>query len=294
MKLYVVDGTFELFRAYYSFPSTLTSRGREVGAVRGLFRSLASLLRNPEVTHVACAFDHVIESFRNDLFAGYKTGAGIEPALLDQFSLAEEASRALGIVTWPMLEFEADDALATAAARFANSVEQVVICSPDKDLCQCVDGDRVVCLDRMRERSLNELGVVEKFGVSPASIPDYLALVGDTADGIPGVPRWGAKSAATLLAHYQKLENIPVFARDWAVQVRGAEKLALELSTRRADAQLYRTLATLRRDAPIETNLEDLRWTGPDPAQLSSLQDELEESGLGERARALLATRQRC
>jgi len=289
VKLFVVDGTFELFRAYYSFPPSKTQAGQEVGAARGLFRSLVALLRNPEVTHVACAFDHVIESFRNELFPGYKTGEGIDRALLAQFELAEEVSRALGIVTWPMVEFEADDALATAAARFADSVDQVVICSPDKDLCQCVQGERVVCFDRMRERTLNEAGVIEKFGVAPSSIPDYLALVGDSADGIPGIPRWGAKSAASLLAHYGKLEQIPTQAKLWSVKVRGAENLALELAAQTEAAQLYRTLATLRYDAPIQTDLEELRWLRPDQDRLSILERQLEDLSLSERANSLQA-----
>lgn len=288
MKLYVVDGTFELFRAFYSYPSTHTQAGREVGAARGLFRSLVSLLRDGEVTHVGCAFDHVIESFRNDLFPGYKTGEGIDAALFSQFDLAEAVSRALGIVTWPMVEFEADDALSTAAAQFVDSeLTQIVICSPDKDLCQCVRGERVVCLDRMRERTLSASGVVEKFGVEPSSIPDYLALVGDSADGIPGIPRWGAKSASAVLAHYKKLEHIPAQASAWAVKVRGAESLATELYQHQAEAQLYRTLATLREDAPIEKDLEALRWCGPNADLLQKLELLLEDASLSERAATL-------
>ncbi|HEY3236760.1 MAG TPA: hypothetical protein VGJ84_18725, partial [Polyangiaceae bacterium] len=202
MKVHLIDATFELFRAFFGAPRKNNAGGREVGAAVGLLRTLVVLLRGPEVTHLACAFDHVIESFRNELFPGYKTSEGVDPELLAQFDLAEQVSSALGIVTWPMVEFEADDALATAAARYNRDarVEQVVICSPDKDFAQCVIGDRVVCWDRMRQRILGEAGVKEKFGVGPASIPDLLALTGDAADGIPGIPRWGRKSAGTLLS----------------------------------------------------------------------------------------------
>jgi 5'-3' exonuclease len=211
MKVHVVDGTFELFRAYYGHPSSTSIDGREVGAVRGLLGSMLALLGDRTVTHVAIAFDHVIESFRNALYTGYKTGEGMDPVLHAQFGLAEDACRALGVVTWPMIEFECDDALASAAARFATvpAVEQVVICSPDKDLAQCVRDTRVVCLDRMRRKVLDADGVRAKFGVEPLSMPDWLALVGDSADGYPGVPRWGAKSAARVLAVYKHLEAIP-------------------------------------------------------------------------------------
>ena len=267
MKLHLVDGTFELFRAYYGRPGALSPSGMEVGATRGLMASLASLAAEPEVSHVAVAFDHVIESFRNQLFAGYKTSEGIEPELFAQFGLAEEAAAALGFVVWPMIEFEADDALATAAARFADQVEQVVICSPDKDLTQCVRGERVVCVDRIRGTVLDAAGVQAKFGVGPAAIPDYLALVGDSADGIPGIPRWGAKSAATLLARYGSLDSIPKRAADWDVKVRGAEVLAENLSSSMEAARLYRTLATLRTDVPLGQDLPTLQYRGaPAPA----------------------------
>src|SRR6478736_4573938 len=211
MNVHLVDGTYVLFRAFYAVPSAKNASGLEVGALRGLARSMLALLREPGVSHVAVAFDHVIESFRNQLFAGYKTGEGIDPDLWGQFELAERVCAALGIVVWPMVEFEADDALATDAFRFAQAaeVEQVLIASPDKDLAQCVVGTRVVCLDRMRKKLLDEAGVNEKFGVTPAQIPDYLALVGDSADGIPGVPRWGAKSAAAVLREYGTIEAIP-------------------------------------------------------------------------------------
>lgn len=273
MQVHLVDGTYELFRAFYGAPSATAPDGREVGATRGLLRSLAALLREPGVTHVACAFDTVIESFRNELFAGYKTGLGIEPALWAQFALAERAAHALGIVVWPMREFEADDALATGAARFAeiHGVERVVLCTPDKDLAQCVRGDRVVCLDRRKKIVLDEGGVVAKFGIAPPSIPDWLALVGDSSDGIPGIARWGEKSAATVLAHYRHLEAIPAAAADWAVTVRSAAALAQSLTAARDDALLYRRLATLRRDVPLPEALDDLCWRGHRTDDLASL-----------------------
>ena len=261
MRVHLVDGTYELFRSYYGAPPALAPDGREVGATRGLLRSLASLLREPGVTHVACAFDTVIESFRNELFAGYKTGAGIEPALWAQFPLAERAAHALGITVWSMIEFEADDAMATGAARHAADprVERVVLCTPDKDLAQCVRGQRVVCLDRRKREILDEDGVRRKFGIEPASIPDWLALVGDDADGIPGVERWGEKSASAVLAHYRHLEAIPDDADAWAVRVRGADALAQSLAAHRVDAMLYRRLATLRTDVPLQEDLDALR-----------------------------------
>ena len=264
MKVHLVDGTYELFRAFFGAPSA-TANGREVGATRALARSMLYLLSDPEVTHVAIAYDHVIESFRNDLFHGYKTGAGIETALLSQFELAERATRALGLVTWPMIEFEADDAIATFARRAAadRRVTQVVICSPDKDLTQCVQGDRIVCWDRLRNKRCDEAGVRDKFGIAPASIPDYLALVGDTADGIPGIARWGAKSASAVLAEYGHLEAIPEFAHNWRTPIRGATALATSLAEAREAALLYRTLATLRYDVPLTETVEDLAWKGP-------------------------------
>ena len=289
MNVHLVDGTFELFRAYYGSPSSVDKRGKEVGAARGLARSMLALLGEREVTHVAIAFDHVIESFRNDLYPGYKTGEGIDPLLYEQFGLAEDACRALGIVTWPMVEFECDDALATAAARFAasSSVERVVVCSPDKDLAQCVQGERVVCLDRMRRKTLDERGVIEKFGVRPSSMPDWLALVGDSADGYPGIARWGAKSAATVLAVYERLEAIPADAADWRVAVRGAAALAASLASHRTEAVLFRQLATLRTDAPLAESLEELCWRGPDVAALAALADLWGDDALVERARRL-------
>ena len=265
MHVHLIDGTYELYRSYYGAPPAQDPNGREVGGVRGLLASLTSLLREPGVTHVGIAFDTVIESFRNELFAGYKTGEGIEPALWAQFPLAERAARALGLVVWPMVAFEADDALATIAVRAAADarVERVFVCTPDKDLAQVVRGERIVQLDRKKQLVLDEAAVRAKYGIAPASIPDWLALVGDDQDGIPGLPRWGATSASSLLAHYQHLDAIPDAAADWAVRVRGAEALAKVLREQRADAELYRTLATLRTDVPLAEDVDALRWRGP-------------------------------
>jgi 5'-3' exonuclease len=285
MNVHLVDGTFELFRAYFGAPGSKRADGMEVGAARGWARSLLALLGSKDVTHVACAYDHVIESFRNQLFDGYKTGEGIEPELFEQFPLAEEVSEALGVVTWRMVEFEADDALAAGAARYASDsrVDKVLICSPDKDLAQCVIGDKIVTLDRIRRTVRNHTGVVEKFGVEPESIPDYLALVGDTADGIPGLPRWGAKSTATVLAHYRHIEDIPDDDSQWAIKVRGAKSLATVLRERKDDALLYRTLATLRTDVPLDESLDDLEWKGADRAKIEALCEKLGSSELLER-----------
>ena len=265
MHVHLIDGTYELYRSYYGAPPAQDPNGREVGGVRGLLASLVSLLREPGVTHVGIAFDTVIESFRNELFAGYKTGAGIEPALWAQFPLAERAAAALGLVVWPMVAFEADDALATMAVRAAAmpQVERVFVCTPDKDLAQVVRSDRIVQLDRKKQLVLDEAAVRAKYGVAPASIPDWLALVGDDQDGILGLPRWGATSAATVLAHYQHLEAIPDAAADWTVRVRGADALATVLREQRAEAGLYRTLATLRTDVPLAEDVDALRWRGP-------------------------------
>jgi 5'-3' exonuclease len=277
VKVHLVDGTYELFRAYFSWPSAIGKDGREVGACKGLMRAMRRLLAEPDVTHVAYAFDHCIESFRNQLFAGYKTGEGIEPALFNQFGLAERVCEALGIVTWAMTEFEADDALATAAVRLAAepAVDQVVICSPDKDLMQCVTSDRIVCWDSMRQKVFGEAQVIEKFGVAPASIPDYLALVGDSADGIPGIPRWGKKAASTLLAHYAHLESIPHDDALWEVRLRGSRALADELKSHWPLALLYRDLATLRLDVPLGETLTDLRYGGADRGKLEAVCEEL-------------------
>lgn len=275
MQAYLVDGTYELFRAFFGAPSAIVN-GVEVGATRAIIRGFGAWLRGGEVTHIGVAFDTVIESFRNQLFAGYKTSDGIEPTLWSQFPLAERACAALGLRVWGMMDFEADDALATAAAALAREpgVERVVIATPDKDLCQCVVGDRVITWDRLRDRRFDEAGVRERLGVAPASVPDLLALVGDDADGIPGLPRWGMKTAAQVLARYPHLEDIP---RDggWDVPVRGAAKLAEILAAQWDDALLYRTLATLRTDAPIACAPADLVWRGVDGPALAALCDEL-------------------
>jgi 5'-3' exonuclease len=267
MKIHLVDGTYELFRNHFGAPPKKAPDGREIGATLGLLRSLLMLVTSPGVTHIAVAFDHVIESFRNDLFAGYKTGEGVDPKLLAQFPLAEEAVSALGVVVWPMVEFEADDAIASAVKSFKKnkSIEQFVICSPDKDLTQLVSGNKIVCWDRRRDILIDEAGVVEKFGVSPKSIPDWLALVGDAADGYPGIPGWGAKSASAVLARFQHLESIPSDPGKWqlsAVSPGRAASLAESLASRRQDALLYRQLAALREDVPIEEKPGDLKWLG--------------------------------
>jgi len=273
VRVHLVDGTYELFRAYFGAPRATSAVGTEVGATRGLLRSLLALLREGGVTHVACAFDHVIESFRNDLFPGYKTSDGVPLDLLAQFGPAERAAEALGLVVWPMVEFEADDALATAAARWAEAegVDQVVLCTPDKDMAQCVRGSRVVRLDRLRRRVLDEPGVLARFGVPPGAIPDWLALVGDSADGYLGIPRWGQKAATTLLARYGRLEAIPDEEHRWDVPVRGAQALARSLREHRAEALLYRTLATVRIDVPLHERLEDLRWRGVRPESFAAV-----------------------
>ena len=264
MRVHLVDGTFELFRHFFALPSILDAKGQERGAVLGVVQSLIGMLEGG-ATHVGVATDHVIESFRNALWPGYKTGDGIDPVLYAQFEPLEEALSALGVVVWPMIEFEADDALAAAAAMAAadTRVHQVVVCTPDKDLAQCVRGDRVVQLDRRTREVRDEAGVREKFGVPPAAIPDWLALVGDSADGYPGLPGWGAKSAATVLARYGRLETIPKLAMEWDVPVRGAMRLATTLAEEQERALLFRTLATLRPDTPIGVDVDGLRWRGP-------------------------------
>ncbi len=285
MRLYLVDATFELFRAYFSRPTEHGPDGRPVNAVRGLIDSMLSLLREPGVTHVAAATDHVIESWRNDLFAGYKSSAGVAADLLAQFADAERALRALGIVTWPMVEDEADDALAAAVARHGPDprVEQVVICSVDKDLSQCVEGTHVVLRDRMRRITYDAAGVIAKFGVSPPSIPDYLALVGDSSDGYPGLPGWGAKSAAAVLSRWQHLDRIPASPLDWEVPLRNAVRLAATLHQQMPEALLFRRLATLNRDAPIDGRLEELEWRGVARADFTSLCAELGFRTIGQR-----------
>jgi 5'-3' exonuclease len=264
MQIHLIDGTYELFRHYYALPSRRDEAGAEVGAIVGVVQSIVALLRDG-ATHVGVATDHVVESFRNELYAGYKTGEGIDPQLRRQFQPLEDALRALGVTVWPMVEQEADDALAAAAERAAaaGGVERVLICTPDKDLAQCVRGDAVVQLDRRRNHIRDEDGVREKFGVPPESIPDYLALVGDAADGFPGVPRWGAKSAATVLARYRHLDAIPADVATWEVAVRGARGLATSLVEHLDDARLFRELATLRTDAEVFDDVDELAWRGP-------------------------------
>ena len=264
MRVHLVDGTYELFRAHYGAPPKKAPDGRQVGATAGLLNSLLTLITKSGATHIGCAFDHVIESFRNDLYPEYKTSEGVDQDLLDQFSLAEQAAAALGVVVWPMVEFEADDALATAAMRFQKSarVEQVILCSPDKDLAQLVTGDRIVCWDRRREIVYDEAGVQEKYGVPPASIPDYLALVGDSADGYPGVSGWGAKSASAVLSRYGHIESIPPDHLEWGLTPGRALRLAENLKAHQEEAILFRRLATLRLDVPIKEKLGDLRWRG--------------------------------
>lgn len=277
MKVHLVDGTYELFRSYFALPPIQAPDGRPVGAVRGIVQSLLYLLREDQVTHVGCAFDHVVKSFRNDMFDGYKTGDGTPEDLLAQFELAERAVESLGILTWPMIEYEADDAIATATAYCTglSEVEQVVICSPDKDLAQMVQGDSVVCYDRRRETVMGETGVIEKFGVSPGSIPDLLALTGDAADGIPGIPKWGAKTSAQLLAQYGHIEDIPHDAADWEVKVRGAAAAAESLNANASEARLYKDLTTLRTDVPMAASLAALEWKGVDREKYQALCDDL-------------------
>ena len=285
MKLHLIDATFELFRAYYSRPSERGPDGRPVNAVRGLIESMLSLLREPDVTHLAAATDHVIESWRNDLYPPYKSSVGMPEDLLAQFGDAERALVALGITTWPMVEDEADDAIGAAVARFSSDprVEQIVICSVDKDLAQCVKGQRVVLRDRIRDITYDEAGVIAKFGVGPGSIPDYLALVGDGADGFPGLPGWGAKSAAAILARFGHLESIPTSPLDWGVPMRSASRLAEVLVERRDEALLYRRLATLRTDGASETALEELAWRGVPRGPFLSLCAELGFDRLAQR-----------
>ena len=267
MQVYLVDGTYELFRHYYALPKARDAQGREVAATRGVLASLLGMLKGG-VTHLAVATDHVVESFRNDLWEGYKTSEGVEPDLLGQFPLLEEVLVAAGIVVWPMVEFEADDALAAGAALAARDkrVERVVICTPDKDLGQCVQGTRIVQLSRRTNVTLDEAGVVAKFGVKPESIPDYLALVGDSADGYPGLQGWGAKSSAAVLGKFLHIELIPKDWRDWHVNVNGAASLAATLFREWDDALLFRSLATLRTDIPLFEDVEQLRWHGPTSA----------------------------
>jgi 5'-3' exonuclease len=267
LDIYLVDGTYELFRHYYALPAARDEDGREVAAVRGVLASVLGMIKGG-ATHIAVATDHVIESFRNELWPGYKTGEGIEPDLWAQFPLLEDTLSAAGVVVWPMVEFEADDALAAAAVAATRDarVERVIICTPDKDLAQCVRGTRIVQLNRRTRVTLDEAGVVQKFGVSPESIPDYLALVGDAADGYPGLPGWGAKSSAAVLAKFVHLESIPLDFREWRVNAANAGALADTLCRERDRALLFRTLATLRTDIALFDDVDELRWNGPTPA----------------------------
>jgi 5'-3' exonuclease len=264
MRIHLVDGTYELFRSFFGAPPKKAPDGREVGATLGLLNSLLSLLSKSGATHVACAFDHVIESFRNDLFPGYKTSEGVAKDLLAQFPLAEEAVAALGLVVWPMVEFEADDALASAALRFRSEggVDQIVICSPDKDLAQLVSGNQVVCWDRRRDIVYDEAAVLAKFGVRPSSIPDWLALVGDSADGYPGLSGWGPKSTSAVLSRYEHLESIPDDPARWGLGSAQALRLAESLRVHQEEVLLYRRLATLRHDVPLQETIADLEWRG--------------------------------
>ena len=265
MIVHIVDGTYELFRYFFAVPSHLTDDNREVGGTRGVVGSMLSILEGG-ATHVGIATDHVIESFRNDLLASYKTGAGIDPALRSQFTLLEDTLFQVGFCVWPMVEFEADDAMGAAAKVAATDprVDRVMLCTPDKDLGQCVTEDgRVVQFDRRKEALIDYAGVIAKFGVPPASIPDYLVLVGDTADGIPGVAGWGAKTAGAVLARYGHLEDIPLEAGKWDVSVRGAAKLVYALAAHYEDAMLYRRLATIETDAPTIASVDELEWKGP-------------------------------
>ena len=274
--VHLIDGTYELFRHHFGAPPRQTADGWEIGAVHGLVASTISLVAEEGVTHVGVAFDSVIESFRNEMFDGYKTGEGTPPELHAQFPVAERAMEALGVVVWPMIEQEADDGLAAAATKYAPDVDRVVILSPDKDMCQLYGDPKIVGFDRRKAAFINTEGVWEKFGVAPESIPDYLALVGDTADGIPGLPGWGAKSTAAVLAEYTHLDDVPASEEDWAVKVRSAPRLAATLRDNMADAVLYRDLATLRTDAEIPQTLGDLEWKGVHRDEFVALCDELD------------------
>jgi 5'-3' exonuclease len=267
MDVHLIDGTYELFRYFFAVPATADVNGQEIGAVRGVLNSVLSMIERG-ATHIGVATDHVVESFRNDLYPGYKTSEGVAPELLAQFSILEEALEAMGVVVWPMVYYEADDALASAASKAAqdDSVDRVLICTPDKDLSQCIVGTRVVQLDRRRETLRDEAGVVAKFGVAPRSIPDYLAVVGDTADGFPGLLGWGPKSAALTFSQYAHLEDIPKDWREWHPSIRKAEALSTSLFNAWNDALLFRILATLRLDVPVFDSVADLLWTGQQPA----------------------------
>jgi 5'-3' exonuclease len=292
IQTHLIDGTYELFRHFFGVPSHVNQQGKEVAAVRGVLSSVLGLLADG-ATHVGVATDHVIESFRNDMWPGYKTSAGVDPRLLGQFDLLEAALFAMGVVVWPMVTLEADDALASAAAVAARdpSVEQVVICTPDKDLGQCVVGTRVVQMDRRKGAVIDEQGVRAKFGVGPASIPDYLALVGDSADGFPGLSGWGAKTTATVLARYEHLEAIPDAPGEWDLSIRGVAGLAATLAAQRDLALLFRDLATLRTEPPAIESVEELRWVGPRDEFVTLCEDVLDSTSLAPRAHQVAAGR---
>ena len=290
MDVHLIDGTYELFRYYFALPSHVNGDGDEVGAIRGVLGSVLSLLEDG-ATHVGVATDHVIESFRNDMWAGYKDGSGMEEGILSQFHPLEDALESMGVTVWPMVEFEADDAMGAGAVMAAadDRVERVLICTPDKDLGQCVGG-KIVQLDRRKGQIFDVDGVTEKFGVPPHLIPDYLGLVGDTADGFPGLPGWGAKSTSTVLAHFGHLEDIPLDSSTWDIKVRGAAKLAATLAEEFDHAVLFRRIATIETDAPVSASVDELEWTGPREDFLD-LSQRLDAPGLAERAAKLAAAR---
>ena len=291
MDIYLVDGTYELFRHFYALPSHVTGRGEEVAATRGVLESVASMLESG-VTYVGVATDHVIESFRNELWQGYKSSEGVDPHLLSQFQLLEDSLEAMGVTVWPMVELEADDALAGAAASLTvfSEVERVYICSPDKDLAQCVRNGRVVQLDRRADRTRDEAAVCERFGIAPSSIPDYLALVGDSADGYPGLPGWGERSTAAVLGFYDHLEAIPPRATQWKVKVRGADRLAATLQNKFELALLFRDLATLRTKEPAIASPDEVHWRGPSPG-FAAICKRLDAAQLASRAAYLAAAK---
>jgi len=293
INVYLVDGTYELFRHFFAVPSSKDASGQEIGAVRGVVASVLSMIEQG-ATHIGVATDHVVESFRNNLYSGYKTAEGVPPELLSQFPIVEEALQALGVLVWPMVEFEADDALASAAARAAldDRVKQVIICTPDKDLGQCVVGDRIVQMDRRKNLIRDEAGVIARFGVGPKSIPDYLAVVGDSADGFPGVTGWGEKAAASVLSQYAHLEDIPKDWHQWPPSIRRGRALSESLCSAWADALLFRTLATLRVDVPVFETIEDLRWKGATP-EFERFSQQLKAPDLLRRASAARSPRAR-
>ena len=288
MDVHLVDGTYELFRHFFALPAGLDANGNEVAAVRGVLTSVVSLIEGG-ATHVGVATDHIIESFRNDLYPGYKTSEGVPESLLAQFPLLEEALQSMGVVVWPMVRYEADDALASAAAKAARDdrVRQVVICTSDKDLAQCVVGSRVVQLDRRRRILRDEAGVLSKWGVRPESIPDYLAVVGDTADGFPGLPGWGPKAAALTFSQYPHLEDVPKDWRRWHSSIRGAQRLSSVLFEQWSDALLFRTLATLKLDVPVFDTVDELQWKGPAP-EFGKDCERMKSPGMDARAKAAL------